>query len=201
MNLAVRAYHLILTAYGFWLPNDPRGSWSHFVRAWELYCFGGPATTVNTPRSHAHDPHDHGKRRAAKTHLARSPVSFTGEQARAVATGFSDYARRTGLVIHACAIMPSHIHLVLARHTCAIEQVANLLKGAATRSLLKHDLHPFASQPYRNGTLPTPWARRCWKCFLTFDVQVGRAIEYTNNNPVRDGKPRQTWSFVQPFAA
>jgi len=23
--------HLILTAYGFWLPNDPRGSWSDFV--------------------------------------------------------------------------------------------------------------------------------------------------------------------------
>lgn len=29
----VEWYHLIMTAYGFWLPNDPRGSWSEFVGA------------------------------------------------------------------------------------------------------------------------------------------------------------------------
>lgn len=23
--------HVIFGAYGFWLPNDPRGSWSEFV--------------------------------------------------------------------------------------------------------------------------------------------------------------------------
>ncbi len=31
------AYHSIFCAYGFWLPNDPRGSWSDFVGAWELF--------------------------------------------------------------------------------------------------------------------------------------------------------------------
>lgn len=46
----VVAYHLILTAYGFWLPNDPRGSWSDVVRVFELRPFG-PATKVNTTRS------------------------------------------------------------------------------------------------------------------------------------------------------
>jgi hypothetical protein len=25
--LGVIAYHVIITNYGFWLPNDPRGSW------------------------------------------------------------------------------------------------------------------------------------------------------------------------------
>lgn len=28
----VIAYHLIWTAYGFWLPNDPRGSMSRAIR-------------------------------------------------------------------------------------------------------------------------------------------------------------------------
>ncbi len=41
------AYHVILSAYGFWLPNDPRGSWSDFVWSWELAKFG-PATKVST---------------------------------------------------------------------------------------------------------------------------------------------------------
>jgi len=26
-------FHSILSAYGFWLPNEPRGSWSDFVGA------------------------------------------------------------------------------------------------------------------------------------------------------------------------
>jgi hypothetical protein len=36
----VLAYHLIVTAYGFCLPINPRGSWSDFVWAWELRRFG-----------------------------------------------------------------------------------------------------------------------------------------------------------------
>ena len=36
----IHAYHVIFGAYGFWLPNDPRGSWSDFVGSWELLRFG-----------------------------------------------------------------------------------------------------------------------------------------------------------------
>ncbi len=32
----IHAYHVIMGAYGFWLPNDPRGSWSAFVGAGNL---------------------------------------------------------------------------------------------------------------------------------------------------------------------
>jgi len=39
----IRAFHVIMTAYGFWLPNDPRGSWSEFVGSWEIFQHG-PAT-------------------------------------------------------------------------------------------------------------------------------------------------------------
>ena len=46
----VLAYHIIFTAYGFWLPNDPRGSWSEFVPFVELVRFGR-ATKTETRRS------------------------------------------------------------------------------------------------------------------------------------------------------
>lgn len=36
----IHGYHIILPHYGFWLPNDPRGSWSDFVASWELVRFG-----------------------------------------------------------------------------------------------------------------------------------------------------------------
>lgn len=77
----VIAYHTIITAYGFWLPNDPRGSWSDYVRSWELRRFG-PATKVETRRSVARRPHDRLRRLAAKQALKYPVVHFTGVQAR-----------------------------------------------------------------------------------------------------------------------
>jgi REP element-mobilizing transposase RayT len=195
----VVAYHLILTHYGFWLPNDPRGSWSDFVRAWELQAFG-PATKTVERRSVAGQTHDRKARLAAKEALARDPVELTGEQALAVAMGFADYARRSGLVVVAASVLPKHTHLVVGRMGHDVEQTANLLKGAATAELSRRGLHPFVDQPYRNGRLPTPWARGQWACYLNDDADVRRAIAYVENNPVKDGRPAQKWSFVTPYA-
>ena len=36
----VAGYHLIWTAYGYWLPNDPRGSSSHEIRVEKLAPLG-----------------------------------------------------------------------------------------------------------------------------------------------------------------
>jgi hypothetical protein len=32
----IHGFHFILSAYGFWLPNDPHGSWSNTVRKFSL---------------------------------------------------------------------------------------------------------------------------------------------------------------------
>jgi hypothetical protein len=40
-----------------------------------------------------------------------------------------------------------------------------------------------------------------WHVFLDTPDRVIRAIEYVNNNPVKAGLKRQTWSFVQPYEA
>jgi REP element-mobilizing transposase RayT len=196
----VIAYHLIMTAYGFWLPNDPRGSWSDFVRSWELSLFG-PATKIDTDRSVAGNAHDYQTRLAAKNALVREPVEFTGKQCQAIGNGFLRYCRRSGCVIHACSILPTHTHLVVIRMQYPIEQVANLLKGAATSELARCGLHPFADRPYGNGKLPSPWARHEWACFLDCDADILRSIEYTELNPVKQGKPRQRWLHVTPYAA
>src|SRR5947209_78707 len=111
----VRAYHVILSAYGFWLPNDPRGSWSSVVRKWELLRYG-PATKASTRRSVAGRPHDRELRLAAKEALDYPPVHFDGYQARAIARGFAAEAKKCGYTIWACAVLPEHTHLVIARH-------------------------------------------------------------------------------------
>src|SRR4051812_12810050 len=99
----VLAYHVIISAYGFWLPNDRRGSWSDFVRAYELLKFGF-ATKINTRRSVAGAPHNASLRAAAKRALRYPPVIFTGEQALCIAGGFIDAIRHSHYTIYACAI-------------------------------------------------------------------------------------------------
>src|SRR5438067_1921851 len=104
--------HVIFGVYGFWLPNDPRGSWSDFVGSWDLFRYGD-ATKTSETQSVAHRPHDRAARLAAKKALKYPPVVFTGVQARAVAVGFRNYVEKAGLRIWACAILPDHVHLVL----------------------------------------------------------------------------------------
>jgi REP element-mobilizing transposase RayT len=189
--------HVIFGAYGFWLPNDPRGSWSDFVGAWELFRYG-PATKTNTTRSVAGHAHDTARRLAAKRSLKRTAVTFSGLQARAVAYGFADYGERSGLVILACSVLPDHVHLVLRRHRLTVERLVIQLKGAATRRLIEDGIHPFRDLPYKNGLPPKCFARGEWKVFLNTNDEIRRAIRYVEQNPLKEGLPRQRWRFVTP---
>ncbi|MFA7235946.1 MAG: hypothetical protein WC058_03695 [Phycisphaeraceae bacterium] len=196
----ILAYHLIVSAYGFRLPNDPRGSWSDFVRSYELAVFG-PATQANTRQSVAHHPHDRALVRQMKNALAHSPVIFTGEQARAIAAGFADYGHRSDLLIHACAIQPTHTHLVVAHHHLSIERTCEQLKAAATTQLSRAGSHPFAGEPHKNGRRPTPWARHGWWVFLDSPDDIERPINYVEQNPIKAGLPAQHCKFVTPYPA
>ncbi len=186
----ILAYHVVFGAYGFWLPNDPRGSWSDFVGSWELVRFG-KATKVNTRRSLATVSHNRHLREAAKRALKYPPVQFSGRQALAIAQGFDKARTESGYAIHACSILPEHVHLVVGRHQRKVERVVGHLKTRATQRLAAERLWPTDKRP--------AWAELCWKVFLNTPKDVARAIEYVGENSVKEGKPPQRWSFVEPF--
>jgi REP element-mobilizing transposase RayT len=186
----ILAYHVIFGAYGFWLPNDPRASWSTFVRSFELYRLG-PATTVTTRRSLAHEPHDVERRLLGKELLKFPAVQLTGVQARAVAHGFRQASEEGPNVLHACSILPEHVHLVIARHDRTINRIVGHLKARATQQL--HD-----EQLWLDPAHPV-WAKGCWKVFLDNPEAMRRAIEYVERNPLKEGKQRQSWRFVVPY--
>jgi REP element-mobilizing transposase RayT len=190
-------YHIIFGMYGFWLPNDPRGSWSNFVGSWELFRYG-PATKTTERRSVAHVPHDRAVRLAAKTALKRPAVEFTDQQVRAVAAGFAGYFERSARQAWACAIMPDHVHLVVGPGRISVEQLTIQLKGDATDSLRALGLHPFGGERDHKGRPPKCFARGEWKVYLDSD-DVPRAIEYVDDNPSKEGRPRQRWPFVVPY--
>ena len=192
----IRGYHLIFGAYGFWLPNDPRGSWSDFVGKWELVKFG--RSTKSIERRELTEAEER-ERQEAKQSLMYPPVQFTGLQARAVGQGFAESVEKGRYALWACAILPEHVHLVVARSRFAVEKIATFLKGSATKQLRKQNLDPLAAFAKPGDKPPSPWAERRWKVFLDSEHAIENAIAYVNDNPVKEGKPPQKWNFVTPF--
>ena len=193
----ILAYHSIVSAYGFWLPNDPRGSWSDFVRSWELLRYGGP-TKVDTPRSLADRPHCVERRLQAKNALRYPAVQFTGVQARTVGEGFAQAVDEGRYRVWACAILPEHAHLIVAPAGRRVEKVVGHLKARATQRLNEVGLHPLARFRDAKGRVPSPWGRKSWNVFIDSARYLEAAIQYVMDNPGREGRPRQNWSFVRP---
>ncbi len=195
----VLGFHFILSAYGFWLPNDPRGSWSDTIRAFDLLRFG-PATKVTTARSLAAAPHDADLRRAAKQALRHKPVRFTGEQARCISRGFAIAALEASYVFHALAILPDHVHIVMAWHPKHIDVIAAHLKAKATHQMAIAGLHPLARDASSTGRVPSPWARNHWCPFIRTGDHMREAVAYVERNPMKAGLRPQRWRLVTPYA-
>ena len=195
----VLAYHSIFGAYGFWLPNDPRGSWSKEVKADHLKRFGAPIHP-GTRRSVAHRPHDVALRTQAKRQLVRTNVVFRDDQIECLDRGFHELVKKTRLIVYAAAIMPDHVHLVYPRDRCDAEQFVGMFKRAGSRALRDAGLHPFADAAPKQDRVPTPWAENAWHVFLHDEEELRSRIQYVLNNPIKAGRPAQSWPFVTPFA-
>ena len=194
----VLAYHMILSAYGFWLPNDPRGSWSDCIRRYELLAFG-PATKTGTTTSVAHRQHDQQTRLAAKAALKYPPVTFTGRQAQLIASGFAEACEEASYRVHALAILPDHVHLVIARHPRHVDEIASHLKAKASLRLTKAGLHPMEAFRDERGRVPSPWARKHWSPFVWDADHLQRVIAYVEGNPAKADLRPQRWSLVTPY--
>ena len=195
----IHGYHLIMPTYGFWLPNDPRGSWSETVRKWELLTYGKSTMSCDRRKLEQLSENELQRREAARGSLRYPAVSLSADQIDIVAAGFAEQVQKSNYTIWACAILPEHTHLIVARHQYACEQITNLLKGAATRILIAASSHPLAEYTTPSGKLPHLWAEHQWIVFLDDEPSIENAISYVQRNPMKEGMANQDWEFVTPF--
>ena len=73
------------------------------------------------------------------------------------------------------------------------------MKAAATRQLIEEKLHPFGHLAADGERPPKCWVRGEWSVFLDSPEDIARCIRYVEDNPVKEGKARQTWPFVTPY--
>jgi REP element-mobilizing transposase RayT len=196
MSRPVIAYHIIFGAYGFWLPNDPRGSMSSYVFASRLQRFGPPARLREDTTLTAADAAQLAEMRSELKYPA---VRFSADQIEVVGRAFGDISKKLRLVFYSAAIMPDHVHVVAARQGMYAEDIVGYLKRAASRELRKAKLHPLAQFKERKDRLPTPWCEHGWKVFL-FDInEIEHAVQYVNDNPKEAGLPPQQWPWLKTY--
>jgi REP element-mobilizing transposase RayT len=185
----VIAYHLIWTAYGWWLPNDPRGSGSEEV-----------ASDVIAHLGELH----HGRKRAQPSgklvrefyeraaNVLKFPLLAFDEPARLmIGKAFADVIEECRYTCYGCAIMPDHVHVLMRKHKHSAEEMAKKLKDASRLRL--------GTAGCRDGDHPTWTGGHGWTVFLDHPKEIRRTIPYIEQNPVKIGLPKQAWPFVKAY--
>jgi REP element-mobilizing transposase RayT len=185
-NPIVIGYHIMWTLYGWWLPNDPRGSTSCSIRN-DLI---GELGAIHFGRK-AIQPASCELRRfydQARMKLSHELLSFSPDEFGIVASAFGGVVAECKYTCYACAIMPDHVHLLIRKHRDSAEEMIENLQSLS-RKRLEH-LRP-AGHPL--------WTRGGWRVFLDHPDEMWRTIRYIEENPIRQHLPRQSWPLVVAY--
>lgn len=183
----VAAYHLIWTNYGYWLPNDPRGSTSHEIRAAKIESLGEihyGRKRVQPAGRVIREFHE-----AAQGVLKHPFRCFQPEEFEILAESFAVAIKRNNYTCYACAIMPDHVHMIIRKHRDKAEQMIERLQSASREALRTRSFpmeHPV-------------WGGPGWKVFLDSSEDIKRTVQYVEQNPVKIWRPVQNWSFVTDY--
>jgi hypothetical protein len=184
----VIGYHLIWTAYGCWLPNDPRGSGSHTVHSDVLAELG----ELHYGRKKVQPTGAVVRRfyeRAAPL-LRHQLITFTPEERRLIGKAFDTVIAAERYTCYACVVMPDHVHLLLRRHKHLAEDMIAAFQDGSRESLV--------AAGHRPPDHPV-WAVGGWKVFLDHPDEIRRVIRYIEKNPLPLREPAQAWPFVTGY--
>ena len=182
------AHHLIWTAYGWWLPNDPRGSGSHEVVVEKIAELGPYHFGRKTIQPLSKEIQEFYNR--AQFALIHDLLEFNEDDIQTIACGFAQTIKSHRYTCYACAIMPDHVHLIIRKHRdhaeTMIENFQNESREEMIRAKRRDVDHPV-------------WGGPGWKVFLDTRQDVERIIEYIRQNPVKINRPIQNWDFVAEY--
>lgn len=184
----VIAYHLMWTAYGFWLPNDPRGSTSQTIASDVIAELGELHYGRRKIQPPAHTIREF--RQRASEVLKFPLLEIRPEEVSLVADGFAEAMTEHRYTCYACAIMPDHVHLLIRKHKHQAEEMIENLQTASrlrlSRSGARTPDHPV-------------WTQGGWKVFLDHPDAIRRTIRYIEDNPIKGKLPGQQWPFVKQY--
>lgn len=155
-------YLLTWTTYASWLPGDARGFVSR-VPSVDGYVIHN---RVGTPQ----DADMPCVRNAALDRLRGEKIVLSRSHARCCQDAFEEVAAGRAHVIHACAIMATHVHVVVRSETDVGEELLRRFKGVSSRRL---------SQAFGKPNAPSWWTRHGSRRLLTTPQSREGAVQYT----------------------
>jgi REP element-mobilizing transposase RayT len=187
-HMVVAGFHLVWTAYGWWLPNDPRGSSSHEIRVERIADLGElhPGRKPIQPSS-AQIRHFYEQARDVLKHPL---LTLTDDEITLVGDSFAQVIGERKYTCYACAIMPDHVHVLIRKHRDHAEMMVEHLQSASRAKLVEAG---------RRAPTHPVWGGPGWRVFLYRQEDFVRVIAYIQNNPVKIGRPAQHWSFVKRY--
>lgn len=184
----IAGYHLVWTVYGYWLPNDPRGSMSREIRNPAIAGLGEfhyGRKKIQPLGRVLRDFHD-----AARQVLQHELLRFSAAESQAIAVSFAEVIRQRNYTCYACAIMRDHVHILIHKHRDIAEtMIENLQKKSREAVLLLGG---------RAADHPV-WGGPGWKVYLETCDDIVRTVRYIETNPRKDGLPPQVWPFVKKY--
>lgn len=185
----VIAYHLIWTVYGWWLPNDPRGSGSEQVASDVIAELGDLHYGRKRVQPSGKVVREFYERAAP---VLKFPLLTFDEPARAsIGEAFGQVVEEKRYTCYACAVMPDHVHILIRKHTHAAEEIMKKLKDASRQRV--------CAAGFRDGDHPTWTGGDGWLVFLDHPKEIRRTIPYIERNPEKIGSPKQAWPFIKPY--
>ena len=186
----VIAHHLILTGYGHWLPNDPRGSTSREVVAGKLWGLGElhqgrkfPQPSRQVVKSFHRD---------AQHQLEHPVLWFDAAKRQVIADAFAQTMQDCRYTCFACAILSNHAHVIIRKHRDRAETMIDHLRTESSARLCRladfPDNHPV-------------WNTGHYKKFLFTPEDITRTVAYIRDNPMRERIPEQNFPFVKVYSA
>lgn len=184
----VIAHHLVLHAYGQWLPNDPRGGGSDELRQDKLAELGPLHTgrkRIQPARSELRQFY-----REAEPLLDFTSAWFDDAKRQAIGEAFAQVVASCRYTVWACAVMRNHAHLCIRRHRDDALTMWNRFADNSRRTLRRLRLVPM-DHPV--------WSTRPYKVFLYTPDDVRRVVAYVGTNPAKEHLPPQAWPFVREY--
>ncbi len=184
----VAGHHLLWTAYGWWLPNDPRGSMSRNIATASIAELG----ELHYGRKKIQPASRDLKRfyEQAREILKHELLTFTPKDFEIIAEAFAKVIKDRRYTCYACAIMPDHVHLLIRRHRDDAEQMIENFQAASREALIAHNC--------REANHPV-WGGQGWKVFMNCREDFRRTIRYIESNPIKARMPAQKWPFVVEY--
>ena len=186
----IAGYHLIWTAYGWWLPNDPRGSMSQELRRADIADLGElhyGRKRIQPAGEVVREFYD-----AARGILKNTLLKFTPEEIEVIAGAFAEVIAHRAYTCYACAIMPDHVHALIRKHRDKAREMIAALQDASREAVRAKP------QARREPDHPV-WGGPGWKVYLETVGDMRRTVEYTRGNAREAGQPEQRWTFVKPY--